>query len=87
MDLIFTEEEKDLFRKLQNVKSSLVSRSLNSGSIEKLFIKYIILNRFASLNLEPSLGQFDAFADEIESYLDKSIEIFASFLKESKITE
>lgn len=87
MDLIFTEDEKDLFRQLQGLKNSIVSRSLHPQKIEKLFIKHIILNRFASLNIAPTLGQFDAFVDEIETHIDKSTEAFALFLREDKGTE
>ena len=82
MDLIFTEDEKDIFRKLQSFKNSIVKRSINPQKIEKLFIKYIVLNRFASLNIDPTLGQFDAFIDEIEAHIEKSTEVFATFLRE-----
>jgi len=87
MDIIFSDIEKDIFRKLQNLKGSFVKKSLSSHAIEKLFIKHIILNRFARLQIDPTIGQFDAFVDEIEAYLDKSVDAFTSFLKENKITE
>ena len=87
MDFIFTEDEKAIFRKLQSLKNTVNSRSFNPRSIEKPIIKHIILNRFASLNIAPTIGQFDAFVDEIETYLDKSTENFATFLKEGKLAD
>ncbi|MDH3973611.1 MAG: hypothetical protein OEV42_04960 [Deltaproteobacteria bacterium] len=82
MDLIFTDDEKELFRKLQRLNNFFTNKSFNPHQIEKLLIMHIIINRFARLNIDPTLGQFDAFVDEIEAYLDKSTNTFAAFLRE-----
>lgn len=84
MELIFTEDEKTIFRKIQAVRNGLVGTGLPSSAIEKIFIKLLAVNSLAESGVNPTKGEFEALVDDIENYIKKSFEEFVSYIKETQ---
>jgi len=84
MELIFTEDEKNIFRKIQAIRNGLVGTGLPSAAIEKIFIKLLAVNSLAESGINPTRGEFEALVDDIENYMRKSFEEFVSYIKETQ---
>ena len=84
MELIFTEDEKNIFRKVQAIRNGLAGAELSSSAIEKTFIKLLAINNLAESGVKPTKGEFEALVDDIENYIKKSFEEFVSYIKETQ---
>ena len=84
MELIFTEDEKNIFRKVQAIRNGLTGAGLSSSAIEKTFIKLLAINNLAESGVKPTKGEFEALVDDIENYIKKSFEEFVSYIKETQ---
>ena len=85
MELIFTEAEKDIFKKIQPVRDGLAKAGLSASAIEKIFIKLLAINSLAESGVNPTKGEFEALVDDIENYIKKSFKEFAFYIKESQL--
>ncbi|MDT8318460.1 MAG: hypothetical protein RQ824_10810 [bacterium] len=84
MELIFTDDEKNIFRKIQPIRNGLIGNGLSSSAIEKIFIKLLAVNSLAESGINPTRGEFEALVDDIENYMKKSFEEFVSYIKETQ---
>ena len=84
MELIFTEDEKNIFLKLQSMRNRIVETGLTSSGVEKIFIKLMAINSLAESGVKPTQGEFEALVDDIEAYIKKSFEEFVSYIREAQ---
>ena len=84
MDLIFTEDEKNIFLKLQAIRNRIAETGLTSSGVEKIFIKLMAINSLAESGVKPTQGEFEALVDDIETYIKKSFDEFVSYIMEAQ---
>ena len=84
MELIFTEDEKNIFIKIQAIRNGLAETGLTSSGVEKIFIKLMAINSLAESGVKPTQGEFEALVDDIETYIKKSFEEFVSYIGETQ---
>lgn len=84
MELILTEDEKNIFIKIQAIRNGLAGTGLTSSGIEKIFIKLMAINSLAESGVKPTPGEFEAMVDDIEAYIKKSFDEFISYIREAQ---
>ncbi|MBE9536406.1 MAG: hypothetical protein IMF07_04435 [Proteobacteria bacterium] len=78
MDSAVSQEERLLFEKLKSIRE-LISQVHPEArpKVDKLYIREILYNHLSQKNLSPQAAEFDALADDIEGYINRS---FAAFI-------
>jgi len=84
MHIRYSDEEKKFFDRLQLIRNFFHSSapSYKNESLEKLIIQNILHNRFSGSGVKPDQSEFDALADDIHYYMQKSLNDFIEFVKD-----
>ncbi len=85
MDLAISQEEKLLFEKLKSLREIIGHINPETPSkVDGLYIREIIYNYMSQKGLNPKAGEFDALADDIEGYINKSFDDFVLLISRNK---
>jgi hypothetical protein len=85
MDSAVLPEERLLFEKLKSIREVVSQIHPEAQTeVDKLYIREIIYNHLSQKGFSPQAGEFDALADDIEAYINRSFDEFIVLFNKRK---
>jgi len=78
MNSAVSPKERLLFEKLKSIREIVSQiRPEAQPEVDRLYIREIVYNHMSQKGFSPQAGEFDALADDIDAYINRSFDEFA----------